>query len=118
MPTPPKELEQWGLPLLQSLQEHLSVLAQAINGNLTFGDGVDYDNIAGEFHLIPSSGPVGSDVVVPHGIGKIPVGFLVTVPPFSGAVTRGSTPWTETEIHLNASANQSFTIFILAPPLR
>lgn len=105
----------------------LGPITRAINGNLTFGTGIvipglesgkGIDNIAGRWIDYESNATPDTEDTIQHNLGVIPPGFIVMVPPESGVINRGPTPWTATEIYLSCSAaSQTARLFILLPPL-
>jgi len=108
----PKDLET----MYQWFRSFTAELATVINGALGFGDGVDADNVGGEWATIADTGIISADVVIPHSLGAVPAGFILMIPPASGFITRSPTAWTSSNIYLRCSApNQSLKIFILSP---
>jgi hypothetical protein len=93
-------------------------LDQVINGLLTFGDGLTQDNILGAWVTVADTGAANTDFAVTHNLGQIPPGFLLMIPPVTGAINLGVTPWTKSQIFLRCStANQKATFFVLGSPL-
>lgn len=90
----------------------------ALNGALTFGDGVDIDNISGRWMTFTAPTTPDEEIILDHNLGVIPCGFLVMIPPTSGTVNRTATPWTTTSLALSCSSgSETVTIFVLIPPL-
>jgi hypothetical protein len=104
--------------LLQWFRLFFADTATIINGDIGFGDGVDPDNMGGVWVTIPNTGSVASDVAVVHNLGVVPVGFILMVPPATGTINKGATPWTTSTIYIRCStANQACTVFVLNPRL-
>lgn len=111
------DLQQWAASFTTALQRLLAILGTLLNGQISFGDGSSTDNIKGEWNSFTSHASGGTETAIPHTLGVIPTGFLLTTPPTSGTVNKGTTPWTSTHIYLTFSASaQAATIFILGPP--
>jgi hypothetical protein len=100
--------------LLQWFRKHLARLGACLNGGLTFGDGVDPDNIHGCWKTIADTGLANTDFAVAHTGGAVPVGFILMVPPAAGFIYKGGAAWTSTQIFLKCSvANQAVTVFVV-----
>lgn len=108
-----EDLEQ----LVYDIGRYFKNLNNAVNGRLTFGDGVDLDNIAGKWVTFTSNGSGGVETAIVHNLGVIPVGVLVMVPQAAGTMVRGGTAWSTTNIYLTfSSASQTVTVFLLVAP--
>lgn len=103
--------------LINALAQQLILLNEVLNGKIHFGDRVDPDNMAGVW-VSTTTGPTpGTDFAVDHNLGVIPAGFILMVPPRSGVINGGITPWSTTQIFLKSTvAGEDFTIFVLPPP--
>lgn len=92
-------------------------LTQIFQGNISFGDGVDFDNIKGKWMTYATNGVANTEDAITHNLGVIPVGMIVMVPPQNGFIYTGPTAWTTTQIFLKCSqASQTATIFLVLPP--
>jgi len=111
--------QQWAARLATDIGRLLDSFSQLLNGQITFGDGSDIDNIKGEWTTVTTVGITpGTNIAVPHKVGVVPPGFILMVPPVGGYVSRGNVAWTTTHLYLQCSvSNQWFTIFVLAPPV-
>ena len=106
--------ETWAQRFVTSLGRWLADLANPVNGNLSFWDGTDYDNLKGKWLTFTSSETPGAELTLTHNLGTVPTGFLVIVPPASGTVNTGTTPWTTSAMYVSTSAGtQTVTIFAL-----
>lgn len=89
----------------------------AMQGRIRFGGGGDGDrgeNIAGEFQVVADTGAADTEFSVTHGLGSIPIGFLVTNIDKGGVIYDSGTAWTTTTIYLKCSAaNAAVTVFLL-----
>lgn len=90
-------------------------LARVLNGNVSFGNSVSgRDNIAGEWVVVPDTGPANTDFTVVTKLGTIPVGYLVMQADRSVSIYTGVAPWTTNTITLRASvANASIVLFVI-----
>jgi hypothetical protein len=111
--------QQWAVRITSYIGRLLDSLSQLINGQITFGNGTDFDNIKGEWRTVSTVGiPAGTEISVTHQLGVTPPGFILMVPPVGAYVSRGNTAWTKSHLYLQCSqTNQWFTIFVLAPPV-
>lgn len=110
--------QQWASRITTDLGRVVVAISRIFEGQITFGNGIDIDNIKGEWITFTSHASGGTETAVTHTLGEIPVGFLTVIPPASGTVNKGTTAWTSTTIYITCSANsQSVTIFVLAPPV-
>jgi hypothetical protein len=104
--------------LAYDIARYFKNVHDAVNGRLTFGDGISIDNIAGKWIDLTSHTSGGTETAIQHDLGVVPVGFLLVIPPASGTIVRGATAWTTTHIYLTFSANsQTARLFLLVPPL-
>jgi hypothetical protein len=103
--------------LIYDLGRYLRNVREAINGRLTFGDGTNIDNIAGKWVNVTSHASGGTETVIQHDLGVVPIGMIMMLPPASGTVVRGATAWSTTHIYLTFSANsQTARLFLVTPP--
>jgi hypothetical protein len=111
--------QQWATRLATDIGRLLDSLSQLLNGQVTFGNGTDVDNLKGQWITVSTIGlSSGTDVEISHTLGIIPPGFILMVPPIDGFVSRGNAAWTKSAIFLRCSVtDQWFTIFVLAPPV-
>jgi hypothetical protein len=111
-------LRNWGKDKIEAfnrdVHQAVSHLVRVLNGNVGFGDGTDYDNIKGEWITFTSDVVAGAENMIPHSLGMVPVGFILMVPPVTGTVNKGATPWTTSHIFLTCSAaSQTVTLFLI-----
>lgn len=111
-----KELMQWADRLISGINYFADRVTTALNGNLSFGDGTDTDNITGKWLNFTSNATPGAETAVTHDLGVIPVGFLMMIPPANGTWNKGPTAWTTTQLFITFSAaSQTVRIFALLP---
>ena len=106
----PGKLDQ--LTLTRLLQKWNKVL----RGNVSYGNLTVVDtsrNIDGYPASVNVAATIGNDVPVPHGLGRIPVGFHVMVQNYPNTIYKGVTPWTASTIYIRGSMSQfDCTLFI------
>jgi hypothetical protein len=97
--------------LLQKMWRNLVTLV--INGHISFGDGINRDNIDGNWANLTTPVAPNTDFVVNHNLGRLPVGYLVTYKDRAVDVYTGSVPATTTQITLRATvASAVIRLFI------
>lgn len=96
--------------------------SQAFNGGISYGDGVNTENINGSWASLVTPTPAGTNFTVTHGLNRIPVGVHVTQKnAFCDVLVVSST---KTQITLQASAAGAaiklfiFLLFLSLLPLR
>ena len=105
-------------PPSQDLQ--IQKIIEAFQGRLTFldtsnqaGDGRHSENMDGVFEVVSDTGSADTEFSVTHGLGRIPVGFIIMKSSKGGFTYDSGTTWTSTTIYLkNTSANNAITIWI------
>lgn len=105
-------------PPINDLQ--IQKIIEAFQGRLTFldtsqtaADGRHSENLDGEFQVFTSNAVADTEDAITHGLGRIPVGFIVMNSSKGGITYAGDTTWTSTTIYLkNTSASNAVTIWI------
>lgn len=101
---------------VRRLEQDMSQLFECLKGRVRLGTGTDGDrgeNIAGEFQVVTSS-TADTQFTVSHGLGAVPIGFIVTKINKGGVVYDSGTTWTDTAIYLKCSAaTATMTLFLL-----
>jgi len=89
-------------------------------GRVRFGGGGDGDrgeNLSGFFQLFTTSATPDAENTIAHGLGSIPVGFLIMYQDKAGSLYQGPTTgtnWDATNIYLKSDvASVTFLIFVL-----
>jgi len=94
----------------RSWGEHLYKM---LRGGLSYGDGTNSDNIAGQWAAVTSPGAANTEFAVAHGLRKVPTGFHVLKKNAACDVYAGTTAWTSTHIYLKATGTTvALTLFI------
>lgn len=89
--------------------------ARALNGAVGFGDATNQDNIDGAWsgNIVTPSVP-GTNFVVEHKLGRIPVGYWVMRKDRAVDVYDGTTTWDNQNISFRASVGDAnVNIFII-----
>lgn len=89
----------------------IRALIAAINGRLTFGDGVHSSqsgNIDGQVKEVLFV-TANADYEVPHGLGRLPCGIIVLLVNVDGAVVRGSSTGSWNAERIFVRCNQANT---------
>lgn len=102
---------------VKALDGDLESLFQAITGRVRFGTGDDGDrgeNIAGEFQTFTTDGTPDTEGAVSHGLGSVPIGYIVISKDKAGHIYDGTTSWTSTNIYLRSDvASVTATVFLI-----
>lgn len=121
VPKNPKEAKDLVLYLekvIEALNRRAIDTQDGLNGQLTFGDGILTDNIAGVWVTYTTNVTPGTEDTVVHNLGVVPAGFIVMVPPVAGIINNGTTSWDTSNLYLTCTAaSQTVTIFVLRAPL-
>ena len=99
---------------LQMLQNHALIL----NGNVSFGQTTTNNeqgqNINGWKATGTTPGSANTEFAVPHGLGRIPIGFLTLALGANATIYKSTTAWTASNIYLKCSGSAvSYTIFVI-----
>ena len=101
---------------IRSLNTDLDLLSKLTQGRVAFGsasDGARGENISGEFAVKADMGAAGTEWEVTHGIGSIPVGYLVISTSKAGSVYK-SNNFTATKAYFKSDVNNmAATVFLL-----
>src|SRR3970040_2499026 len=82
----------------------LEQIYKILRQNISFGDGVNSDNIDGVFVNTVSVG-VNQDYTVNHTLGRVPVRFIVMGGNDDSITYAGTIPATDTQITLKSTRN-------------
>lgn len=97
--------------MLRKLYEQL---ARVLNGLVSFGNGLNRDNIDGEWATVVDTGTADTNFTVVHNMLRIPVGVILMSQSKAGVIYKGSVAWSTTTITLKCNvANDSIVIFIV-----
>jgi len=89
-------------------------VARILNGNLSFGNGVDRDNLDGVWVSVLTPTPGDTDFTVVHNLGRVPVGYLLMRSDLPSLIYDGSVIATTTELTLrNATDGANIVLFII-----
>ncbi|SRR5229473_4490843 len=110
--TPDKPPELHGFAkMLRKLYEQL---VRIVNGQLSFGNGLKPDNIAGVWATVADTGAANVDFTITHNLLYVPVGWILINQTKAGIIYIGSVVATKTQITLRCSvANDNILVFIV-----
>ena len=104
---------------IRMLQLQLSKIFLLAQGNIRFGtgaDGVKGENISGIFQEFTTSGTPDAENTIAHGLGAIPVGYIIMGQDKAGSLYQlddTGTAWDTTNIYLKCDiASVTFKVFI------
>jgi hypothetical protein len=99
------------------LDDDVTNLFLLSQGRVRFGGGTDGDrgeNMSGEFQVYTSNATPDTADSISHGMGSIPVGFIVVNLDKGAVLYDSGVAWTTTTISLKATvASTTSTIFLL-----
>jgi hypothetical protein len=102
---------------VKEIDKDLITIFNCLQGRVRFGagnDGSGGENIQGEWQVIADTGAINTEFSVTHGLGSVPVGYLVVKTNKGGVIYDSGTTWTSTTIYLKCSAaNATVTLFLL-----
>lgn len=105
---------------LRDINSDIRTLFTAMQGRIRFGSGGDGDrgeNIHGEFQEFTSHATANTEFSVSHGLGSVPVGYLILGQDKSGSLYQlddTGTAWTSSAIYLKCSVSSvTFLVFLL-----
>jgi len=94
-------------------QKAWQLLANGLNGHISFGDGSKTGNLDGVWVSVTSNILVDTDFTVTHNLGRLPIGWLVFNQDKAASVYKGSVTWTSSQMTLKASsASVSLLLFV------
>lgn len=88
----------------QATKRYAERLANILNGQISFGNGVNLDNMQGRWINVVSPGVADTDFTAAHNLGRVPVGFITVFLDKAGVVYAGSVAWTAQDVTLRCSA--------------
>jgi hypothetical protein len=102
---------------LSAIDTDLINLFLLSQGRVRFGGGGDGDrgeNISGEFQVYTSNASANTEDTVAHGLGSVPIGYIVIKQDKASNVYEGGTAWTSSSIYLKQSGTSvATTVFLL-----
>ena len=86
-------------------------------GRVRFGaatDGARGENISGEYQVFTSVITNTAENIISHGMGSVPIGYIIVNQNASGSLYTSGTSWTTSNVYLRSSTtNTQYTIFLL-----
>lgn len=106
--------DQTLLNFFKTLQKIYEQLARVINGRISFGDGLQRDNIAGEWASTTTPVSPDTEFSLTHNLGYVPQGWLTLNQNKAASLYSSGTPWTTTKIFLKCDVSTvAVKVFIL-----
>lgn len=104
-------------PAIASIYSQLEVMVAALNGKLSFGNGVhrsNAGNMDGQIHEITFPAAPNTEFAIRHNLDRVPVGYIV----FRKAVAcdvydSSSGSWSNTTIYLKCTVADAVVALIL-----
>ncbi len=96
------KLRTFDKELITSLSNWSMILKSILDGGISIDDNVDASRISVVSHATP-----GVEVPVSHGLGKIPLGYIVTGQAGVGSVYDGSTPNTKDTLYFKSDVSST-----------
>lgn len=84
----------------------LQKIVDALTQNLTFSDNFNGKIVGATFSVS------NTEVAIAHGLGRVPTGFIPTLPSAAMSIYNGTTAWTTSNIYLKSSAVGSAQILV------
>lgn len=102
------KLRTFDKDLLTSLSNWAMVLKSILDGGISIDDNVDASRVTIVTHATP-----GTEFSVSHGLGKVPLGYIVTGKEAAGIVYDGTTANTNTTLYLRSDvSSKTFKILV------
>lgn len=105
---------------IRLLQEQLSKIFYLLQGRVSFGtgtDGVNGQNISGQFQEFTSDASANTEFAVAHTVGSVPLGYIILAQDKAGSLYQmddTGTAWTSTNIYLKCSVSSvKFLVFLV-----
>ena len=94
--------------LLTALSNWAMVLKSILDGGISIDDNVDASRVTVVTHVTP-----GTEFSISHGLGKVPLGYIVTGQEAAGSIYDGSTSNTNTTIYFKSDvSSKTFNLLV------
>ena len=101
----------------RNLDDDIKQLAILTQGRIRFGtgaDGVNGENISGQFQVYTSNGSADTEDTIAHTLGSVPICYIVMKQDKGSVVYDSGTAWTATNVYLKQTvATVATTIFLI-----
>lgn len=102
------KLRTFDKELITALSNWSMVLKSILDKGISFDDNVDVSRISVVSHATP-----GTEFSISHGLGKIPLGYIVIGQSGAGSVYDGTTPNTKDILYLKSDvSSKTFRLFV------
>lgn len=105
---------------IRILQVQLDKLYQVLQGRVSFGtgvDGIDGQNIEGQWQTYTSNAVANTEDTIAHTVGSTPLGYLVISQDKAGTIYQQAstgTAWTSSNIYVKCSvASVTYLLFLI-----
>ena len=105
---------------IRDLQTQMGKLFDCLQGRVSFGtgvDGVDGQNVSGQFQTYTSNATPDTEDTLAHTIGSVPLGYIVFTQNKAGSLYGTAslgTAWTSSNIYLKCSVSSvTFLLFLV-----
>lgn len=102
---------------LDAVDTDLKNIFIALQGRMRFGTGISGErgeNIDGRFQTITTNATPNTQDTLAHGLGSVPIGYIVVNQDKAGSLYDSGTAWTSTNMYFKCDvASVTFTIFVL-----
>lgn len=111
---PPRAIDKF---TERGVRDHTEQVNKVLS-NISFGQTVDNkdlsQNMDGWWASVTTPGSANTEFTVPHGLGRVPVGFLIFSRTKAGTTYKSTTAWTTSNIYLkDDQTSDPLVIFIV-----
>lgn len=111
--TNPQASVEWLRSFANMLRRIYERLARVVNGQISFGDGVNADNIDGVWASATTPGVANTDFVITHNLGRVPVGYIPVTKSATTDIYTGSVAATATQLTLKSTGTNVDVVFFI-----
>jgi len=98
----------------QATKKYAERLANILNGQISFGNGIALDNLQGRWINVVTPVAADTDFTVVHSLGRVPVGFITIRADKAGVIYYGTIVATTTDLTLKCStATTTIRVFVI-----
>ncbi len=102
---------------LLSVDTDLRNLVNLSQNRIRFGtgsDGADGENVSGSFKVFTSNAVADTEETIAHGLGAVPIGFIVINRDKASSLYDSGTAWTSTNAYVKSdTASTTYTVFFI-----
>lgn len=109
----PQPTIAWQKEFVNMLRRIYERLARVVNGQISFGDGINADNIDGVWVSVTTPGVANTDFTITHNLSRVPVGYLPVTKSAATDIYTGSVAATATQLTLRATGTNVDVLFFI-----